>query len=316
MAPEGCAGVMVHAAGAAEAVLAPGDVVIDAFGAGLPAGLVAALARSNAAGRRPRILWINLEYLSAEAHAQDSHALASPVHGGAAAGIYKWFFFPGFTPASGGLLREPDLPQRRAHFQAHEAAAWRARWGLEPGRSRVISLFCYEPAALGPALLQWAAPAQPATAVLVTHGRAAAAVRTALARLPATWNARAQLQIVFLPPVSQPDFDRLLWCADLNFVRGEDSLVRALWAGAPFIWQAYPQDDGAHAAKIEALLDVLDAPASWRRYHYWWNGLAAESAAPLLEPAAWQAALDACRARLLAQDDLLTRLQRFVAENR
>ena len=316
MAPTGCAGVTVHAGAAPARAFAPGDVVIDAFGAGLPAGLVAALARINAAGQRPCIPWINLEYLSAEPHAQASHTLASPVHGGAAAGIYKWFFFPGFTPASGGLLRELDLPQWRAHFRAHEAAAWRAHWGLEPGRSRVISLFCYEPAALAPALLQWAAPAQPPTALLVTHGRAAAALHAALALLPAGWNARSQLQIRFLPPLSQHDYDRLLWCADLNFVRGEDSLVRALWAGAPFVWQAYPQDDGAQAAKIEAMLEVLGAPASWRRYHLWWNGLVPEASAPALEPAAWQGPLDACRARLLAQDDLLTRLQRFVAENR
>ena len=37
--------------------------------------------------------------------------------------------------------------------------------------------------------------------------------------------------MVELPWLTQPDYDRLLWSADLNFVRGEDSLVRAIWAG-------------------------------------------------------------------------------------
>ena len=43
--------------------------------------------------------------------------------------------------------------------------------------------------------------------------------------------------------------------AVLNAVRGEDSLVRALWAGQPFVWHIYPQDDGAHHAKLDAFLD-------------------------------------------------------------
>ena len=48
----------------------------------------------------------------------------------------------------------------------------------------------------------------------------------------------------------------MLWACDFNFVRGEDSLVRAIWAGKPFVWQIYPQDDNAHYAKLEAFLDT------------------------------------------------------------
>ena len=73
--------------------------------------------------------------------------------------------------------------------------------------------------------------------------------------------------ISYLPALTQIDYDHLLWACDLNFVRGEDSLVRALWAGRPFIWHIYPQDDGAHAAKLEAFLDWLQAPDSLRQFH-------------------------------------------------
>jgi hypothetical protein len=59
--------------------------------------------------RPRRIAWIHLEYLSAQAYAGRSHGLASPVLGGAAAGVHRWFFFPGFTPDTGGLLREAEL---------------------------------------------------------------------------------------------------------------------------------------------------------------------------------------------------------------
>ena len=102
-------------------------------------------------------------------------------------------------------------------------------------------------------------------------------------------------------------------------MRGEDSLVRALWAGQPFVWQIYPQDDGAHHAKLEAFLDWLDAPASLRRFHHAWNGLTDPNAARLPQPAelgVWSACARAARARLLAQDDLATQLLGFVAKKR
>jgi len=317
MAPEGCAGVQVFTGLDPGAGYAPADVVIEAFGAPLAGSVIAAIARANTSGNA-RIAWINLEYLSAEPYVARSHGLASPVLGGAAAGVRKWFFFPGFTADTGGLLREPDLMERHARF---DRAAWLARQGvvLAPGEC-CFSLFCYEPAGLAPWLqgLPEAAGGRPVR-LLVTAGRATFAVRQALARLPGGNIGGAPLRITYLPALSQTEFDALLWSADLNFVRGEDSLVRALWAGAPFVWQAYPQDDGAHAAKIRAFLAMLDpaatAPPSLAAYFSWWNR-AGGGAPPPLDYEAWRPTFAAARRRLLAQSDLLDRLQRFVAENR
>ena len=120
--------------------------------------------------------------------------------------------------------------------------------------------------------------------------------------LAARWHA--------LPYTSQDGFDKMLWACDLNFVRGEDSLVRALWAGQPFIWQIYPQADQAHHAKLEAFLDWLDAPPSLRRMHHLWNGLA-EGDLPVLDArtlALWGQCTGTARQRLLAQADLLSHL--------
>ena len=81
------------------------------------------------------------------------------------------------------------------------------------------------------------------------------------------------VRVTPLPRLSQSGYDRLLWSCDLNLVRGEDSFVRAQWAGKPMLWQLYPQQDGAHEAKLEAYLQRrgLAAPqrAGWRA----WNGL-------------------------------------------
>ncbi len=291
----------------------PGDVIVEAFGCELsPAFQAAMAARAQAAGRQPA--WINLEYLTAESFAQRSHGLPSPVLSGPAAGLTKHFFYPGFEPGTGGLLRERDLPERQAGF---DPAQWLGRHGIDPvDGERRISLFCYEPPGLAPMLRHWAAGPH-RTRLLVTAGRAAEAVRAACRfndRASPAWNGPGRLSIAWLPLLSQPDFDHLLWASHLNFVRGEDSLVRALWAGKPLVWHIYPQHDGAHLAKLSAFLDWLGAPASLRRFHQAWNEPGHEPPEPGL--AEWAACIHAARQRLLAQDDLATQLLRFAARRR
>jgi len=330
MAPQGCPGVELrdwHAPppGAQEA---PTDVMVEAFGCEIAPEFIASTAyQASARGQKP--VWINLEYLSAERYVERNHRLPSLLSSGPAQGWTRWFFYPGFTAATGGLLREPDLMQRQ---EAFDVAAWRnahAHTGLPvPAMAagsavRWMSLFCYEPAAL-PELLQHS-QARP-TQLLVTPGRPAAAVQAALgtdqnhaqnACLGAPGNL-GQLYISYLPARTQTAFDDMLWACDLNFVRGEDSLVRALWAGQALVWQIYPQHDNAHHDKLWAFLDWLQAPESLRRFHATWNGL---DAAPLQwpdddTPAEWTACTRAARVRLLTQDNLVAQLLGFVAEKR
>ena len=262
MAPLGCTGVAVHAwpdtaalqALTQDATFQIGDVVVEAFGCELPEAFQALMAQ----GTSP--VWINLEYLSAEDYVARSHGLASPVMSGPARGMTKWFFFPGFTPDTGGLLREPDLPARHAAFQRQ---AWLSALPLDKpiaANEQLISLFCYEPAAL-PELLMQLSQADTPTRLLVAQGRPSAAVVAATQALHMPSSGTGQLHISQLPYLSQTDFDHLLLAGDFNFVRGEDSLVRALWAGKPFAWHIYPQDDLAHHDKLHAFETALDMPA-------------------------------------------------------
>ncbi len=294
MAPHGARGVAVvdwPAPGAVDTA----DVVVEAFGCALPQAALAALAARHAQRRAP--VWLNLEYLSAESYVERSHALPSPQPGRLPP---KWFFFPGFTPRTGGLLREPGLIDARSRF---DRDAWLAArgWPRAPGE-RVVTLFGYANTAFA-ALLADLASAP--TLLLVAPG-AAQQQLAAAAHLPPT------LRAVRLPWLDHDAYDRLLWSADLNGVRGEDSLVRAVWAGAPLLWQAYPQDDGAHHAKVDALLARIGVgeavAAAWRA----WNG-APGARWPGLPPAdAWQPALAQWRAGLLALPDLTTALRDFV----
>lgn len=297
----------------------PADIAVEAFGCNLPDSYIAAMQRA-----RPPV-WINLEYLSAETWTRGCHRLASPHP---RLPLTKYFFFPGFVPESGGLLREHGLLQARAAFGPAEAAAFRAAVGLPaplPDELRV-SLFCY-PREVVPALLEtWAAGGR-AVCCAVPEGTAVADV-AAWAGAPLEAGLcveRGSLRLCGVPFLSQPEYDRLLWSCDLNFVRGEDSFVRAQWAQQPMVWQIYLQPDGAHWKKLQAFLDLYaaalphDARTDLTDLWEAWNG-----AAPVHD--AWERAARhlpalASRARtwaavLAQQADLAGELLKFAEEKR
>jgi uncharacterized repeat protein (TIGR03837 family) len=295
MAPQGAPGVQVLAWTDDPPAHPPADVVVEAFGCELPTALVERMAE------RPPV-WINLEYLSAEDYVERCHGLPSPQRNG----MTKWFFYPGFTPRTGGLLREPGLMAERDAF---DRRTWLSAQGFAPAAGeRVVSLFCYDNPAL-PRLLQ-ALAAEP-TLLLLTPGPAQ---RQALPLLDAQGRLGA-LRARPLPWLPQPAFDRLLWSCDLNFVRGEDSFVRAQWAGAPFVWQIYPQHDGVHAGKLDAFLGRFGAGPPVRALWHAWNALGLWPDA-LPPPGDWAAACRAWRETLLAQQDLTTQLLGFVQAKR
>lgn len=295
--------------------LAPAQVWMESFGCELPASFVAARANGSREGGAGQPAWINLEYLSAEGFVERCHALPSPVMSGPAKGWTKHFFYPGFTPATGGLLREPGLLERRDAFGSAQRRAFLQSLGLADCGEALVSLFCYDGAPVVQLLEQFHAQTRPVH-LLVTAGKASGLVERALAQ---AHGGKSHLRVSFLPLLSQTDFDKLLWVCDLNFVRGEDSLVRALWAGQPFIWQIYPQDDGAHWAKLAAFLDALDAPPLVRNWHAQWNALAQWSIdlplpLPLGAEVPWRAWAGAAQHGLTRQTDLVGGLLAFVAE--
>ena len=322
MAPQGCDGVTVLpwleplGMNLLRLDAAPCAVLIEAFGCEVAPEFIAACADGErATGQKP--VWINLEHLTAETYAGRNHALPSPVWQGPAAGWTKWFFYPGFNAATGGLIHETGLVQRQAQF---DRRAWLAQKGIAWQGEKLLSLFCYQPpllAALLKRLADHGLGGQPVR-LLVTAGRAHAAVQAVLD--DQNWpqpnrDGCGQLCISYLPWLTQLDFDHLLWASDLNFVRGEDSLVRALWAGTAFVWQIYPQSDGAHQPKLQAFLDMLQAPPSLSDFHRAWNADAGAGSLPAMEPGSWTDSVHAARQRLMAQDDLATQLMLFVTHH-
>lgn len=233
------------------------DVVVEGFGCGLPAGYLDAMAASAAPP-----LWFNLEYLSAEPWVDAVHALASPLPQRA---LTRYFWFPGFTDRTGGLIREAGLLEARDRYLRDRATRARHGSDREGARDRYaaigVALFCYPNRAL-PALFDAWAEGDEAIACAVPEGVATAALDAWLhGDVPHAGQSvtHGRLTLSIRPFSTQEDFDRLLWSSDVNFVRGEDSFVRAQWAARPLIWQPYPQDENAHVLKLEAFLDRYTA---------------------------------------------------------
>lgn len=241
-----CDGVEVRHWHGSLADITPAELVIEAFGCRLPAEYEQAMLANPP-------LWLNLEYLSAEDWVEGCHSLPSPHP---TLPLTKHFFFPGFTRQTGGLLLEQDLFARRAAFQP--TAFWQSLNLATPtDDTLVVSLFGYENPALPSLLNVWTKGAQPVRC-LVPDGRLNAQVQ-AYFGLSGRYFVSGRLEVCIIPFVPQEDYDALLWACDINFVRGEDSCVRAQWAGKPFVWQIYEQDDGAHWAKLQAFLDLYHA---------------------------------------------------------
>jgi uncharacterized repeat protein (TIGR03837 family) len=296
------------------------DIVIEFFACDIPPGYIAAMAQCN-----PRPVWLNLEGLSAEEWVEGCHTLPSPHP---RMPLTKHFYFPGFSARTGGLLRESSLEEERRQFQSDPAAmaAFLAQFGVTAGEmaSSKVSLFCYPHAPVAALFAAWQG-GDAALTCLVPEGVAAEAVAAFLEAQASAGAARTRgaLTLRVMPFVAQPDYDKLLWACDLNLVRGEDSFVRAQWAGKPFIWHIYPQDENLHHVKLRAFLQRYAAGAdSLNDFSLRWN-----DAGNMDEHADWPAQWPALRAdmpkiaaraagwqaEMLANGDLASNLLKFAA---
>ncbi|NIZ19732.1 elongation factor P maturation arginine rhamnosyltransferase EarP [Entomospira culicis] len=201
----------------------PADVAIEAFACTLPQDYPL-----------PPII-INLEYLTAESWINDYHGLES--FGMNPAGK-KFFFFPSFTAQGslthGDFIEEKEIVQRHPSLTKKELSV-----ELDLPKSYLsrpwLLLYLYE---INETFLHQ----------LLDHF-AIIQIGASPTTIEDAWLVKRRC--------SQAIFDRLLLVADALFIRGEDSLSRAVLAGKPFLWQAYRQEEEYHHVKVHALNDHL-----------------------------------------------------------
>jgi len=318
MAQQDLHGIQVHHWTSDFPDITPAQAVIETFGCTLPANYVQAMQRP------PQPVWINLEYMSCEDWVSDVHGQTSLL----AHGLCKHFVIPSLLPHSGGLLREKNLLRQRDDFLVSPAQqqAWCKAWHIPLSQkdSLKISLFAYENPQLG-ALLTSLSQAPQAITAYLPASRLLNSLRDHTENPDLNAGDRimhGNLTLHIIPFLPQAEYDRLLWLCDINFVRGEESLTRALWAGKPFVWQIYPTGDQAHHSKLAAFLDTYsehseaDHLMQLRAWMQHWNGILQNEtdAYTLLNNLHQQHAWYAARSTALAQvPDLSQNLLNLVA---
>jgi uncharacterized repeat protein (TIGR03837 family) len=306
----------------------PAELVLSTFCCRVPEAYVGAM---HAQPKKP--VWINVEYLSAEPWVETHHKLPSLRPDG----LIEYFFYPGFTEKTGGLLREQILrvpfnaTPASFHVEQRETSLSETQNGIQntdcplPDSSLrfessnpifTTSVFAYETESIH-ALIAGMNDVGVPVKLLVPFGRLSEKMGLFAPQV---------LGCVVLEPIpftDQAGYDQLLARCNFNIVRGEDSFVRAQWAAKPFLWHIYPQAENAHVAKLQAWLERFGAqiPTAQFRgdlacFFQAWNAqepTIIRALWPTLyaRREAWQRACVLWRARLSAQPDLATQLIEF-----
>jgi len=216
------------------------EVVLETFSCDLPEHYLNKISDS---------VLINVEYLSAEPWIEGMHGLATlpslpNQH-------LRYFYYPGFNHRTGGLLEKSGLV---SNDTIHSTVLDELLKEIRP-ESTVISIFNYGRENFTDFLDQLMNQGTKAD-LFICYGKAQEAVTKWLGKPLNRRTNLGQMQFIPTPFVNQDEYDTLLARCDLNWVRGEDSFVRAQWAAKPFIWDIYPQEDQVHLDKLEAFLNI------------------------------------------------------------
>jgi uncharacterized repeat protein (TIGR03837 family) len=287
--------------------------------------------------------WVELEYLSAEPWVESHHGLSSK----RSDGLNPTFFYPGFTNLTAGLIRERNIIQERDAWQADMAQQnhFLKHIGVPINphvpRPFYVSLFAYPQApfqsffdALN-RLSKWNA----SQASHLHHTLQSSCIFDSIqteaqqlknihilipegVSLPDNLSTSPSVTWQRIPFLMQADYDKLLWSMNLNVVRGEDSFMRALWAGKPLIWHIYRQTENTHLTKLNAWLARTELPQPVKEAMLAWSSpnqsdqletalLEALSAENWLN---WQQTANQYTQKLAILPDLATNLAHFCHE--
>jgi len=230
------------------------DILVEAFACYIPEPVM------DVAAFKSKLI-INLEYLSAEDWVEGYHLKESLLNKGTAK---KFFFMPGFTTSTGGVIINTTVAENRERLQATRLSVLKnlleKHIGSSPGdeeNSLFGTVFSYERGFDN--FLRDLTEIEKNVYLMIFGQKSHDSIRASLERAGintdnAGYVRYKNLHIVYLPFLSQQSYDSLLCCCDFNLVRGEDSLVRAICAEKPFLWNAYLQENRYQRVKVDAFL--------------------------------------------------------------
>ncbi|STO31566.1 Uncharacterized protein conserved in bacteria [Fusobacterium necrogenes] len=229
--------------------LSTSQVIIEAFGCKIPEEYME-IAYENSE------LLINLEYLSAEDWIEDFHLQSSPLGKGK---LKKVFFMPGFTEKSGGIIIDSNYLEKIEKIRKNRAFYTKKYLGNIENKDKKIvgTLFSYEK---NFATLFEELRSLDKEVVILAMGEKTQKSLKNFFKENLIEDFRNSLkydkiEIKFMEFLNQEEYEELINIVDFNFVRGEDSFIRAILTGKPYVWHIYCQEDYIHMKKINAFLN-------------------------------------------------------------
>lgn len=226
----------------------PANVIIEAFGCNI---LEEYLERA----KEESSLLINLEYLSGEDWIEDIHLMESPL---GAPKLKKYFFMPGFTEKTGGVIVDSlFLDRKKSVLKNKDMYLNKYIPEIEKEDYFIGTIFSYEKNFLP--LLDVLIENKRKNCLLILGEKSQTSIKSIIQDLDGVTSKDdiyqyRNIMFKFMPFLEQEEYEELINLVDYNFVRGEDSFVRALLTGKPFIWHIYLQDEMAHMDKIEGFV--------------------------------------------------------------
>jgi uncharacterized repeat protein (TIGR03837 family) len=217
------------------------EVVIEAFGCEID--------KKYFENNNKTKLIINLEYLNIEEWTKDYHLVSS--YSGYQ-NIKKYFFMPGIEEGTGGIITEFNIPNySKEHF-------FNEKLNLDINiQNKIITIFSYE--FNFDNLIEYLKNQNEKYTLLLFGEKTQKYFKKLEERIE-------NIDLIFMEYLSQDDFDKTLYFSDYNFVRGEESFVRAMLVGKPFLWHAYCQEELEHMNKVNGFLKAFSKIISKKEF--------------------------------------------------
>ena len=213
------------------------DLIIESFGCEIPKEYM------DKALKNVKLI-INLEYFSAEKWVDDFHLQESFLGGN----LKKYFFIPGLSEKSGGILLDNEFLERKKKVEANKEY-YLEKFGIKEKYDLIGSVFSYEKGF--DSLIEELKKLDKKIILLILSEK----TQKNFIKYFDNGNNYDKIKFVKLPFFTYDKYEELLALCDFNLVRGEDSFVRALLLGKPFLWHIYPQDENTHIEKLESFLE-------------------------------------------------------------
>ena len=213
------------------------DLIIESFGCEIPKEYMDKALKNSK-------LIINLEYFSAEKWVDDFHLQESFLGGN----LKKYFFIPGLSEKSGGILLDNEFLERKKKVKANKEY-YLEKFGIKGKYDLIGSVFSYEKNF--DSLIEELKKLDKKIILLILSEK----TQKNFIKYFDNGNNYDKIKFVKLPFFTYDKYEELLALCDFNLVRGEDSFVRALLLGKPFLWHIYPQDENTHIKKLESFLE-------------------------------------------------------------